>query len=444
MNKLDARLRNGTFIRNVSVLMAGTIGAHIITVVGIPISTRLFSPEAFGVLSVYSAILSILLTLATLSLHIGVPIAETHRRALALVSAGGGVLLALSVALGLVLVSAEDWIISALNRPAFAPFLLLLIPGFFLGGAYALLQMWFSRQKQFALIARTRVVRSAAGTGTQVAFGVAGGGPVGLVLGHMIYNGLGTFALLRRLLCDEGKILKNLSTTELRATLQENKSYALFTTPENLANVAAIQLPILIIAANPATGEVGQLYLALNIMMLPMMLIGSSVGQVFVSEAPKFYREGGLWKFTLRVLRGLAMTGVPMLVLLGLIAPFLAAPVLGEEWVKTGELIAWMTPWIILQFISSPLSTIFYLSGHQILAMLIQFFGVGLRVGAVLLTITLAPSIAMQVYAVSGAVFLPNYGSGYSYNCEKTQMNVRDITILDYGRRQYWLTGQHV
>lgn len=404
-SKIAARFGSGEFIRNVSVLMVGTIGAHVITVVGIPITTRLFGPEAFGVLAVYSALLSILLSLATLNLHIGVPIADTHRRALALVSSAGLVLLSMTVTLGLVLICAKDWIVSLLNRPEFAPYLSLLIPGFLLGGGYALLQMWFSRQKQFALVARTRVVRSAGGTGTQVAFGVTGGGPVGLVMGHMIYNGLGAFALLRRLLREEGNILKSLTLVELRESLKSHKKYAFFTTPENLANVAAIQLPIVAIAANPATGEVGQLYLAQNIMMLPMMLIGSSVGQVFVAEAPKHYREGEIWQFTIRVLRGLAMTGVPMLLLVGLLAPFLAAPVLGNEWARTGELVAWITPWIILQFLSSPLSTIFYVSGNQMLAMLIQFLGLGLRLGAVLLAISLAPSSAMQTYAISGAAF---------------------------------------
>lgn len=180
--RLRSRLGAGGFARNVSVLMAGTLGAHLITVAGIPVTTRLFSPEAFSILAVYSAILSILLTLATLSLHIGIPIADTHRRALGLLSGAGLVLLANTALLSLVLLVAGDLIIGLLNRPDFASYLFLLMPGFLLGGGYSALQMWFSRQKQFPLVARTRVMRSAGGTGTQLAFGFAGSGS-GLHLG---------------------------------------------------------------------------------------------------------------------------------------------------------------------------------------------------------------------------------------------------------------------
>ncbi len=403
--RLQSRLDAEGFARYVSVLMAGTLGAHLITVAGIPVTTRLYSPEAFSILGVYSGILSILLTLATLSLHIGIPIADTHRRALGLVAGAGLVLLANITLLSLVLLVAGDLIIELLNRPDFTPYLLLLVPGLLLGGCYATLQMWFSRQKQFALVATTRVLRSAGGTGTQLAFGFAGGGPVGLVLGHLLYNGLGVFGLLRRFMHDERASLRQLTRADLVKSLRRNRSYAYFTTIENLANVAAIQLPVLAIAANPSAGEVGLLYLAQTVMMLPMMLIGSSVGQVFIAEAPQHYRDGSLWPFTKRVLRGLTLAGVPLLALVGVLAPFLAGPILGQDWERTGELIAWITPWMVLQFLYSPLSTIFYVTERQSLAMVLQIFGLVLRLGAVLLAISFSPTVAMPVYAISGAVF---------------------------------------
>ncbi|AXK42849.1 lipopolysaccharide biosynthesis protein [Erythrobacter aureus] len=398
-------MRGEGFLRNISVLMAGTIAAHMITVAGIPITTRLFNPEAFSILAIYSAILSILLTLVTLSMHLGIPIAATHRQALSLVAGSALIIVIFTVVLSFAVVFGSHWIIGALGRPDFEPYLPLLIPGCLLGGGYALLQMWFSRRKQFGLVARTRVVRSAGGTGTQLAFGFAGGGPVGLVLGHLLYNGLGVFGLSRRLIRDEAGKLKELTVADVRQGLRSNKKFAIFTTPENLANVAAIQLPVLAIAANPETGEVGQLYLAQSIMMLPMMLIGSSVGQAFIADAPEYFRRGELWHFTKRVLRGLTLTGAPLLLLAGLIAPFLAGPILGEGWTRTGELIAWITPWMILQFLSSPLSTIFYIAGKQWLALLVQLIGLCLRFGVVLVAISMAPGWAMEAYALSGAAF---------------------------------------
>lgn len=405
VEKLWNHLKVGGFTRNVSILMAGTVGAHLITVAGIPVTTRLFSPEAFSVLAVYSAFLSILLTLATLSLHIGVPIADTPRRALSLVYVSGLFLLVNTLLLSFILLVGGELIIELLKRPDFAPYLFLLVPGLLFGGGYAMLQMWFSRQKQFTLVAKTRVIRSAGGTGTQLAFGLFGGGAIGLVLGHMLYNGLGVAGFLRRFLTEEWESLKSITKDDLKSCLQRNKRYVYLTTPENLTNVAAIQLPVLLIAAHPATGSVGHLYLAQTVMLLPMMLIGSSVGQVFITEAPNHYRNGTLWIFTKRVLRGLALTGGPVLILAGLLAPFLAVPILGQEWARTGELIAWITPWMVLQFLSSPLSSIFYVTDRHRSAMIFQFFGLAFRLGVVWVAITLSPATAMPVYALSGAMF---------------------------------------
>lgn len=406
--KLRRRFGKQSFARNVAVLMTGTVGAHLITVAVVPITTRLYSPAEFSILTIYSSLLSILLTLATLSLHIGIPIATTHRRALSLVVVSGLVLLAWVVLITFMAWVGNDLILALLQRPDFGPYLYLLIPGFLLGGTYAIMQMWFSRQKQFSLIAQTRVMRSIGGSCAQVGFGFIGFGPLGLVLGHMLYSGLGAIGLTRKFALKERAKLHDLRREDLAGGLLRHRGYVYFTTPENLANVLAIHLPLISIAANPAAGEVGHFYMAQMIMMLPMMVIGSSVGQVFIVEAPTHYRNGTLFPFVLRVMRSLALTGVPVLLTFGLLAPLLSKPILGAEWERTGNLVAWITPWVILQLLSSPLSTIFYVAGRQFLAMAIQIGGLILRYGAVLAALSLAPEVTMEAYAVSGAVV---YGS---------------------------------
>jgi O-antigen/teichoic acid export membrane protein len=224
------------------------------------------------------------------------------------------------------------------------------------------------------------------------------------VLGHLLYNGVGTVGLFKKFVQTEWKELQNLRKLDLADSFRSNLGYLYYSTPENLANIAAIQLPIIAIAAHPIAGEVGHLYLAQMIMMFPMMLIGSSVGQVFIVDAPEHRRKKNLLPFVLTVMRGLLVSGVPVLVLLGILAPFLAGPVLGEQWGTTGYLIAWITPWIVLQFLSTPLSTIFYVLELQYLAMILQIFSLFVRYGTVLVTLSIAPDITMEAYAISGAV----------------------------------------
>lgn len=233
--------------------------------------------------------------------------------------------------------------------------------------------------------------------------GFAGAGPVGLIIGHILYNGLGVFLLLRKFWTGQKETLKDLRLADLAGAAHENRRYLYLTTPASLLNVAAIHMPVIAIATSPAAGEVGHLYMAQLILTLPMMLMGASVGQVFLAEAPARRAEGTLIPFILGVLKGLALTGVPVLATAGILAPLLAAPLLGADWQRTGLLMAWMTPRMIFQFLASPLSTLFYVVERQGLALAIQMVSLTIRYGAVLLALQYAPGISMEIYAVTGA-----------------------------------------
>lgn len=398
---LRKRFAQKGILQNVGVLMMGTVGAHVITVVAMPITTRIYAPEDFSILAVYSSILTILCTLTTMSLHIGVPLAATEKKALGLLVLSGVMLLSFCGVVALVLWLGYDMILTWLARPDLGPYLWLVVPGLFFAGIYVALQMWFSRQQEFPLIAWTRVTRSVGGSGTQLSLGAAGFGPIGLILGHMLYQGLGSLLLLRRMLQRQTFSLRLLTRQDLASALTENKKYIFLTTPENLMNMAAIQLPVIAIAATPVVGEAGHLYLAIQILALPMMLIGSSVAQVFLAHAGERYRQGDLYPFMIKILRGLTLTGATSLTVIGLLAPFLAVPILGTDWQETGNLIAWMTPGVILQLLANPISTVFYVVEKQALAMWIQAFGLVIRVGAVLAAISLYPQYAMETYAVA-------------------------------------------
>jgi hypothetical protein len=68
-----------------------------------------------------------------------------------------------------------------------------------------------------------------------------------------------------------------------------------------------------------------------------------------------------------------------------------------------------MTPWFVMQFLSSPVSMSLHVTGNQRAALLLQIAGLVIRVGAVLLAVALAPQYLAQAYALSGLVFYAVY-----------------------------------
>jgi hypothetical protein len=66
---------------------------------------------------------------------------------------------------------------------------------------------------------------------------------------------------------------------------------------------------------------------------------------------------------------------------------------------------AWMTPWFVMQFVTSPVSVALHVANRQPAALLLQLFGVILRAGAVYGASIIALARMSEAYAVSGFVF---------------------------------------
>ena len=109
--------------------------------------------------------------------------------------------------------------------------------------------------------------------------------------------------------------------------------------------------------------------------------------------------------FTAEVLGGLLKTGTGPLLAAGIASPAVFGLVFGAGWERAGVLVAWMTPWFVLQFLSTPISMALHVTGHQKTAFVLQLFGLVLRVTMVYLAATFSQAHVSEWYAISGCLF---------------------------------------
>jgi len=406
---LARRFPTGSFARNVGVLTGGTAFAQGLAVLALPLLTRLYSPEDFGLLAVYVAIIGIASVVSCLRYNIAIPLPEDDTDGMALLAIAliAATTVSLLLAVPVVLVPAKTS--ALLGQPGLAPYLWMVPLGVFLASVYNALQYWASRKKRFALVTRTRISRAVGGIGTQAAMGATAASPFGLIFGHMLYGGLGVLGLARDLWKRDRQVLSGLTGQRIIAQSAAYRRFPLWSVPEALFNTAGVQVPVILIAAAAAGPEAGFLMLAMRVMGLPMGLVGSSVSQVFVAEAPSRLRDGTLAEFTRFTMWTLFRTGAPLLMAVGVVSPLLFPLVFGAEWARAGWLVAWMTPWFVLQFVASPVSMVLHVTGRVALAMGLQAFGLILRVGPVVAIAGVSPSGLSEMYAISGAVFYGIY-----------------------------------
>lgn len=396
-----------SFFRAILVLVSGTAAAHAITAVALPIATRLYSPAEFAVLSAFSGLAAIISVAACLRFDIAIPVTATdgEARAAFVLAVVCALAMSLSVAVVVALIPAQ--VLGRLGYQSLAPHLWILPFAVLFAASFAALQSWCVRRQQFKLVAQARVAQSAVASATQLGLGAAGLGPGGLILGHAANWAVGALILARSIRREE--TFREVDAPALRRVARTYDSFPKYSTLEALCNSAALQLPVILIASLAAGAEAGHLMLAMYVMQVPMVLIGSAVGQVYLSRAPEEHREGRITDFTIATLARLSIVGTGPLVCAAFVSPVAFTIIFGSEWRRAGEMVTAMTPWFIVQFLASPLSMVLHVMSSVRMALTLQVFGLVTRVGMVLATAAWAPSHVAAGYAASGFVFYVVY-----------------------------------
>lgn len=410
LDKINAKLNaQGGFLKAVSVLVGGTAFAQGIAILALPILTRLYSPEEFSLFAIYTSLLLILSVASCLRFEIAIPIPENNNEAIYLVLLALLSNFIISVLIGLIIWVFHSDIIFLLKQPAFAGLIWLVPIGVFFSGLYNSLQYWTTRKKNFSLIAKTRMIQSVSGTSIQIVMGLMGFSVLGLIVGQIVKVSSGIKSLALGFYKNTYAPIQSLSLKVLKQVFKKNDKFPKYSALEALANSAAIQLPIILIASLALDAEAGYLILAMQIMTIPLGFIGGAVAQVYLAHASEKYNQGELTQYTYKCMFQLIKIGVIPLFIICFLAPSLVPLIFGEAWQRTGEMMLWMLPWFVMQFLVSPISMSLHITGNQKVALLLQVFGLSIRVGGLYLFNLFISNYLFEYYALSGFIFYSLY-----------------------------------
>jgi len=396
-------LPNKPFARSVVVLMGGTAGSQIILVLAAPILTRVYSPEDFGLLAVYMGLLALVAVISSLRYELAIPLPVDDDEAANVAMLCLLLVVTITMLTALLVGLMGSALAAALGVPTLARYLWLLPLGVLLTGAYSVFNYWAVRTKRFSSIAGTKLRQALITIAIQLASFKLGG--IGLLLGQVAGQGVGTTRLGRSALASAG--FRHVSLGGVAKAAKRYRHFPIFSTWEGLFNTAGLQLPPLMFAALFSAGAAGLYALAHRVLTLPMSLIGGAVGQVFFANAADAHRAGKLGPLVAQLHAKLAHIGMPPALILFLLGPDLFALVFGEDWRTAGEFARWMSPWVYLVFVYSPLSTILSVTDNlkqaltfQIVLLVARVFAISLGywVGDLMITIMLFSGASAMCY----------------------------------------------
>jgi len=365
-------LPRGRFARSVTVLAGGTALGQAIVVLTSPILTRLYTPEDFGVLAVYTSILGVVSVIASLRYELAIPLPEKDKDAANLLALSLGIVafMGLLAGIGTWLLGAQ--IVRWANASALRPYLWLLPVGVVMVGTYGVLNYWAVRKQAFTQIARTKLNQGAGLAIAQIGLGLLKSGPLGLLIGRIVGQAAGITTLAMLAYKKDKKALEAISPSRVRYMVARYRRFPLFSSGAALINALGLQLPVLLLSGFYGAQVVGQFMLVQRVFGLPLTLLGTSVSQVYLSRAAQKARADvqGLQKLFYAVAKRMAVLGsIPTIILVGA-GPSLFTLVFGVEWRQAGLYAQIMAFMFLCQFVFFPLSYSFSVMERQDLSLI--------------------------------------------------------------------------
>lgn len=384
---IASRLAAGSFARDVVTLMTGTTFAQVLTIIAAPILTRLYGPEDYGVLALYTSILGILTVIACLRYEFAIVLPEKDKNAANVMALSVSICFGMAALTLILTASFRIPVAKLLGAPELAPWLWFMPLSLIAAGLFQAFNYWSTRRKQFRRLAARNITQSAATAVTQLSAGaVFNPGPGGLIGGNILGQTIATGQLAWQIIKDEGSTLRSyINRVDIKKMLIRYKEFPLYSSWSGMLNTASMMLPALLLGYFFNSAVVGFYSLGHRVLAMPMGVVGRSIAQVFFPQAAETQRSGDLSKLTFDMFQRLLSIGFVPILLITVVAPDLFAVVFGTRWWAAGEYVRWLSPWMLFNFIASPLSNMYSVLERQRDGLIVNFIMFSTRLLALII-----------------------------------------------------------
>jgi O-antigen/teichoic acid export membrane protein len=358
---------SGGVVRGMLTLALGTGTARLVSIATIPLLTRIYSPDDYGVLAVYSALVAVIAPMLTLRYVLAVPLPRSDRMAANLMVLSGLLMLIMAALIALLFWAFGDIVLGWMSMDVLAPWWWLVILGAIAVAVYEGLSLWATRRRSYKAISQTKVVQSVMGVLVKIGLGLAGLKPFGLLFGHLVEQSGGISSFTLRFRKDFQGNVHRVSRDAMLLLARYYRGFPAFRLPSQFLLAFSTQAPAMFAAALFGAGATGQLGLALMALAIPGNLIGQSVGQAFYGEIARLPKgsEVRIKVLAYSVQKKLFLVGLPLTLALMLLGEPLFHMAFGERWTEAGMYASILAPFVLLQLTSAPLVQILNIYNAQ-------------------------------------------------------------------------------
>jgi O-antigen/teichoic acid export membrane protein len=350
------RWQGGGRWRGLAALSSGAAVSQLVALAATPLLTRMYGPEAFGVLAVITASIIVCATVAAGRYELSISIVKSATEArvgfwlctvLTAVFAG-----TLAISMPWLGPAAAEWF----SSPDLYPLSWLLVPGLLIAGVFQTLTAAGLRSRTYGAIARARLSQGLTTAAAQVGCGFMGWGVIALVSSAVLGQAAGTTRLIKQARPIIWPPVVGLRT--LAAYAWQHRRYPAFSASSGLASVLSLYLPAFALGVLYSPAAAGQYAVAQRLLYAPVTLLARTASSVYLAESAHLLREDEQHRLRADFV-GTLRVGAAVGLLLGagaaIASPLIFPILLGPAWSESGRMGTALAVLLFSQMVALPL-----------------------------------------------------------------------------------------
>jgi len=354
-----SRYSSNPFVRNVAVMFSGNGLALVIPFIIAPLISRIFTPEDFGAFELFARTMGLIAIVGSLRFEFAILLPKDRVEVLALVKLCLRILVIVTLVSSVLILPFRSQIGVFLNSSELPDLLWLLPFGVFSLGAFNIMNQYLIKSQSFKEAAVEKVVSASSNNLSKFLLGLLTPNSSSLVIGQIIGSVLPLFVVLR--LQAIRKMLGEVFRTPIstKALFKRYRDFPLINTFHAFFHEGQHTVLLLLISVYYGEFALGLFGFAFRYLRVPLVVFGTSIGQVLNEKWSRDLNENhSIRSSVVKIVLFLAGTGLIPFAILFFFGEPIFTFVFGADWTQAGVYAEILAPWLFINFMASPISSI--------------------------------------------------------------------------------------
>jgi len=353
-------LLRSELLRSASILITGTLIAQLISLLLQPFLRRFFSPQIFGIYSVYLSLIGIIIVISSLRYDDAIVLPKTDKESTNVLGLALIFSFCFDLLLFIVVLILGGKIITFLNLPSnFPVWILYIIPlSAFLYNSYQCINYWLVRKRKFYAVSVNKLARRGAEGISQVSFALIKNSN-GLIYSDIVGQTVNVLTVIFQTF-KNGLTFRSISLIKLKYVFRKYKDFPKFNLIPAFMSTCSFMLPPIFINKFFSSESAGFFDLTKLLLSVPLALVATSFSSVLLQRVSEKFNNRQSFLNELRPV--ILVVGLISLIEILAIVFFgenLFRFIFGDTWIFSGKISKIMVWSFTFNFIVSTFTTIF-------------------------------------------------------------------------------------